>query len=277
MNPETIACAKETGINVELAKMARSRIVISAEPDKRNQWSAAAIKKIAGKGKVTGGRGLYSDKTNFHRTFVAFVLCNDMPGIADNDAAVTDRFRVLKYPYTFSSAAEGHAPPGERAANSRVADLGIVRLIKTEHASGLLKKFTLMCATNHGGAPAVLPCGFRDHTPMPMSVESDSKVKANGWAAELQDEIGDDPRFGESVDAPWVDAECGLRAIKVAIKGKLKVITNASAIKEKDFEAAMAEMGWQKETNGVRRDPTTLMRGWYKTKAGARVWLSFEE
>ena len=165
VNPETIACAKETGINVELAKMARSRIVISAEPDKRKQWSAAAIKKTAGKGKVTGGRGLYSDNTNFHRTFVAFVLCNDMPGIADNDndAAVTDRFRVLKYPYTFSSAVEGHAPPGERTANSRVADPGIVRLIKTEHAPGLLKKFTLMCATNHEGAPAVLPCGSRQH------------------------------------------------------------------------------------------------------------------
>ena len=190
VNPETIACAKEVGINVELAKMARSRIVISAEPDKRKQWSAAQIKKIAGKGKVTGGRGLYSDNTNFHRTFVAFVLCNDMPGIADNDAAVTDRFRVLKYPCTFSSPAEGHAPPGERAANSRVADPGIVRRIKTEHAPGLLKKFTLMCATNHGGAPAVLPCGFRDHIPMPTSVESDSKVKANGWATELQDETG---------------------------------------------------------------------------------------
>ena len=107
----------------------------------------------------------------------------------------------------------------------------------------------------------MLPCGFRDHVPMPMSVESDSKVKANGWATELQDEIEGinpaDPRFGKSVDAPWVDAECGLRAIKMAIKGKLKVIANASAIKDKDFEAVMAEMGWQKETTGARRDSTT--------------------
>ena len=39
----------------------------------------------------------------------------------------------------------------------------------------------------------------------------------------------------------------------MAIKGKLKVIANASAIKDKDFEAAMVEMGWQKET-GAERD-----------------------
>ena len=43
------------------------------------------------------------------------------------------------------------------------------------------------------------------------------------------------------------------RAIKGAIKDKLKVIANASAIKDKDFEAAMVEMGWQKET-GAERD-----------------------
>ena len=144
-----------TEINQSMANSANLRMVSAGEPPHNAVWDSDKIKTWAGDAFLTA-RGIFCTTTSHQRTAVVHMTANHVPAVDNADDAVFDRFRVVKYDFSFSDTPNAR----ERQADASLKSDAVV----TRNARALLKMIIDACSKG----PTTLYTASPHHTPPPV-------------------------------------------------------------------------------------------------------------
>jgi P4 family phage/plasmid primase-like protien len=90
--------------NSEIAKLQFCRCVMTGEPEstgKDDKLKISTIKRWTGRDPITV-RALYKDSFTFDPQFTLYLLCNEIPQLSDVDGGITERMRIINFPFKFT-------------------------------------------------------------------------------------------------------------------------------------------------------------------------------
>jgi P4 family phage/plasmid primase-like protien len=93
---------KAGATNSTLAKANKARILVVSEPDETESYKlkTAEVKRLTGRDTITT-RDLFKSTISYKPKFNLFMLCNSMPTLDKVDIALSERLKVVNYPFTF--------------------------------------------------------------------------------------------------------------------------------------------------------------------------------
>jgi P4 family phage/plasmid primase-like protien len=156
--------------NPTLASCRGSRILVVREPDNGEQVSNLNldfVKELTGGDDITG-RHLFGQPITFKNNFTLMLQCNQLPKLPKIDDGITERIRIIHYPFKFSDE------PVEDY--ERLRDNTLKELLSTRQ---FINEFMLMLieyASNNVGKTINVPNAFKLHNK--QYVDDNNTVKA---------------------------------------------------------------------------------------------------
>jgi putative DNA primase/helicase len=97
---ETFLATRNERHSTELARLAGARLVTASEPEDRQRWATARVKKLTGGDRITA-RFMRQDNFQYDPQFLLFVIGNHKPAFGAVDPALRDRLLLLPFSVYF--------------------------------------------------------------------------------------------------------------------------------------------------------------------------------